>query len=524
MPPVPSTSSAPVRSAPSGDSSTGSAPSSLLQLARIIRRGDPVVFVTGSGLSAPSGIPTFRGAEGVWAKWVLEWGTRAAFLADPRGWYDNFWIPAHVVAEPGSTSERTYEPSAGHFAVAEVAACRQTNVHVITQNIDGLHQRAGLPSERLVEVHGRAGLLKCVSPGCRYAAAESIGPAQLDLATATAEWEADAKGPDVTPDPALRARVVVHLRLRPAGGGVRATCAVERQAAPCDPKATRTVLGALPTCPACGAPALPQALLFDEEYESHSFYQYRKARRWLECAKAPARPRERLPPLAPDSSASSSQRQRWTGACLRRHLLRRRGDGACAPRRSSPPAESQPSGPWTRPRLIHGVCPRRSGRAVAAELLLQHCARVGDAGSRGGRRARRCKAARPADAPHRRLLRGAAAGTAVRTPPPHATRGSAVPAGDSAQAGRAGRVAARRQGGGLVRGVDPSPCRGGGARGARKRLERAADGRGCGGRRARAASARQEARPREGVRAERDDVGGLRRVRQVAEAARGRCA
>lgn len=285
MPPVPSTSSAP-GSAPSGDSSTGSAPSSLLQLARIIRRGDPVVFVTGSGLSAPSGIPTFRGAEGVWAKWVLEWGTRAAFLADPRGWYDNFWIPAHVVAEPGSTSERTYEPSAGHFAVAEVAACRQTNVHVITQNIDGLHQRAGLPSERLVEVHGRAGLLKCVSPGCRYAAAESIGPAQLDLATATAEWEADAKGPDVTPDPALRARVVVHLRLRPAGGGVRATCAVERQAAPCDPKATRTVLGALPTCPACGAPALPQALLFDEEYESHSFYQYRKARRWLECAKA----------------------------------------------------------------------------------------------------------------------------------------------------------------------------------------------------------------------------------------------
>mmetsp|Transcript_10933 Transcript_10933/g.34799 ORF Transcript_10933/g.34799 Transcript_10933/m.34799 type:complete len:488 (+) Transcript_10933:3921-5384(+) len=77
-----------------------------------------------------------------------------------------------------------------------------------------------------------------------------------------------------------------NAHLGPAGGGVRATCAVERQAAPCDPKATRTVLGALPTCPACGAPALPQALLFDEEYESHSFYQYRKARRWLECAKA----------------------------------------------------------------------------------------------------------------------------------------------------------------------------------------------------------------------------------------------
>ena len=47
-----------------------------------------------------------------------------------------------------------------------------------------------------------------------------------------------------------------------------------------------TVMGELPTCPACSAPSLPQALLFDEEYESHAFYQYRKARRWLSSAKA----------------------------------------------------------------------------------------------------------------------------------------------------------------------------------------------------------------------------------------------
>lgn len=64
------------------------AASSLLELARLLRRGDPVVFITGSGLSAPSGIPTFRGKDGVWAKWVLEWGTRAAFLDDPRARLD----------------------------------------------------------------------------------------------------------------------------------------------------------------------------------------------------------------------------------------------------------------------------------------------------------------------------------------------------------------------------------------------------------------------------------------------------
>lgn len=179
----------------------------------MIRRGDQVVFVTGSGLSAPSGIPTFRGEGGVWARFVLEWGTRQAFLSDPRAWYNKFWIPAHVVAEPGSTTERRYEPSGGHLAVTKLALgaknvrglpararhwhgtstararhehgmgtaralpahcivplpahcmCPPLQVRVITQNIDGLHERAGLPAECSVEVHGRADLFKCVAPG-----------------------------------------------------------------------------------------------------------------------------------------------------------------------------------------------------------------------------------------------------------------------------------------------------------------------------------------------------------------------
>ena len=62
----------------SAASSSLSSLSSLVRLARMIRRGDHVVFVTGSGLSAPSGIPTFRGEGGVWARFVLDWGTRQA--------------------------------------------------------------------------------------------------------------------------------------------------------------------------------------------------------------------------------------------------------------------------------------------------------------------------------------------------------------------------------------------------------------------------------------------------------------
>ena len=108
-----------------------------------------------------------------------------------------------------------------------------------------------LPEEWTVEVHGRAELFKCVKPGCRYAHAESIRGASLHLVAA---------------DPACAAS--------------------DGPACHAGPTPPTTVVGELPQCPACGAPSLPQALLFDEEYESHSYYQYRKARRWLGDAKA----------------------------------------------------------------------------------------------------------------------------------------------------------------------------------------------------------------------------------------------
>ena len=139
----------------------------LRELARLIRGGKHVVFVTGSGISAPSGIPTFRGEDNsVWASYVTDWGTRSRFLQDPRSWWNNFWIPAHVVVEPGTLQLKKYYPNAAHFSVSEIARA-QANICIVTQNIDSLHQTGGLPLQQLVEVHGRASLLKCVTPGCR---------------------------------------------------------------------------------------------------------------------------------------------------------------------------------------------------------------------------------------------------------------------------------------------------------------------------------------------------------------------
>ena len=215
--------------------------SALHRLAKLIRSGAPVVFVTGSGISAPSGIPTFRGADNaVWANWVTEWGTREKFLADPREWWNQFWLPAHVVKADGQAGDvprpRTYNPNPAHEALAAICNAYPKTV-VLTQNIDELHQRAGLPMSSLVEVHGRQGLLKCVNAGCRYATTDSF---------------------DAPP---------MRLVCGEAAGSVKLD-------------------GELPRCPACQKFAMPQALFFDEFYESHTFYQYRKVRRWLKNAHA----------------------------------------------------------------------------------------------------------------------------------------------------------------------------------------------------------------------------------------------
>jgi len=237
----------------------------LARLAALIRKNEPVLFVTGSGISAPSGIPTFRGANNaVWANWIMDWGTRARFLADPRTWWNTFWLPAHVVAyedQPsapgGRPRTRTYQPNAAHSAIARICQ-RHPRTAVVTQNIDELHQRAGLPLGQLVEVHGRQGLLKCVAAGCPFATTESVEAPPMSLA---------------------------FVEALPAEAACDAAGQAPSEAVAGSPRAVQ-LEGPLPTCPACRAPAMPQSLFFDELYESHTFYQYRKVRRWLRGAKA----------------------------------------------------------------------------------------------------------------------------------------------------------------------------------------------------------------------------------------------
>ncbi len=116
-----------------------------------------VVALTGAGISAESGIPTFRGAGGLWRTHRAEdLATPEAFGHDPQlvwEWYE--WRRGLIAAA---------EPNAGHRALAELARLRP-GFRLVTQNVDGLHDRAG--SSEILKLHGDIWTLRCT--GCRPA-------------------------------------------------------------------------------------------------------------------------------------------------------------------------------------------------------------------------------------------------------------------------------------------------------------------------------------------------------------------
>ncbi|MEL6538063.1 MAG: NAD-dependent deacylase [Bacteroidota bacterium] len=102
-----------------------------------------LVVLTGAGISADSGIPTFRGADGLWE------GHDVTQVASPEGWEAD---PHLVLRFYNERRKKMHEvqPNPGHFAVADLE--KHFNVVVITQNIDNLHERGG--SSKIIHLHG----------------------------------------------------------------------------------------------------------------------------------------------------------------------------------------------------------------------------------------------------------------------------------------------------------------------------------------------------------------------------------
>ena len=196
----------------------------LAQLADELRaQTRPLMVCTGAGVSLASGIPTFRGSEpgAVWKADVTELGTHRYFRQDPvESWR---WYLGRF----DRLSDK--EPNAAHHALVALERWKRrldgpkplNNFVLVTQNVDGLHRKAG--SQLLIEVHGNADTVRCSRDGCENGAPDGTLPRDA--------FDLDA------------------FRAGPS-------------------------LETLPRCPACQSLLRPHVLWFDEYYTGHASFRY----------------------------------------------------------------------------------------------------------------------------------------------------------------------------------------------------------------------------------------------------------
>lgn len=186
-----------------------------LQRALRGREGESVVFLTGAGISAESGIPTFRGEEGYWTVGSrhyrpTELATRAAFARMPEAIWAWYLYRRSVCLAA--------QPNPAHLALARLESRLGARFLLVTQNVDGLHGRAGNSAERTYEVHGNIHQMRCWQECCGRPVPlpEGLGPKAKDEPLTAEE-------------------------------------------------------SALLVCPRCGGPARPHVLWFDECYDEERF-------------------------------------------------------------------------------------------------------------------------------------------------------------------------------------------------------------------------------------------------------------
>jgi NAD-dependent deacetylase len=130
------------------------------ELAGMVQRARQAVVFTGAGISTECGIPDFRSPGGFWTRYKPIDFKEFLSSEDTRleAWRRFLMIRETIGAA---------KPGEGHLAVAELMR-RGHVAHIITQNIDGLHEAAGVPRERIIEIHGNGTFAKCLDCGRRH--------------------------------------------------------------------------------------------------------------------------------------------------------------------------------------------------------------------------------------------------------------------------------------------------------------------------------------------------------------------
>lgn len=142
------------------------------KLREMINRAEKIVAFTGAGISAESGIPTYRGSDGVWNKYDPDkYANIDYFLRDPSYYWNFFRDVRYSVLKAA-------KPNQGHGVLARLEE-KGVLKAVITQNVDGLHQEAG--SRNVLELHGNTRRIVCLDCGAAYGIDEARKLVETEL-------------------------------------------------------------------------------------------------------------------------------------------------------------------------------------------------------------------------------------------------------------------------------------------------------------------------------------------------------
>ncbi|MCJ7426775.1 MAG: Sir2 family NAD-dependent protein deacetylase [Dehalococcoidales bacterium] len=132
-----------------------------LEAAELVAAAKKLVVFTGAGISTESGIPDFRSPGGIWSRFDPEDFTYQKFTTDPEARRKQW----RMLGEGHLTTDA--QPNPAHYAIAELDRLGKLDC-VITQNVDNLHHKAGVPVEKVFELHGNVQWAVCLSCGRRY--------------------------------------------------------------------------------------------------------------------------------------------------------------------------------------------------------------------------------------------------------------------------------------------------------------------------------------------------------------------
>lgn len=268
------------------------------ELAQSIIEGKRVLLVTGAGLSVASGIRPFRSRpnplersasknglqEGLWNDVIWSTATRETFRKDPLKWYNDFWLPSFA------GSNVFHGPNEAHFAIEELLD-RYPNLLQITQNVDGLQSpRQGSDSSegqegdrretQLIEAHGRVGLYKCLPDHDSDTDSDSDDcddrPVHIGHRRKSRLSRQRLKDPRRCPYQFLES--LESSQLEP--DETRAVL-MEYDVKGTTRSQVKSSIPETPRCPFCLNVVMPQALLFDEGYHSHAYYDFERIEDWL---------------------------------------------------------------------------------------------------------------------------------------------------------------------------------------------------------------------------------------------------